>query len=399
MNKILFVTNRNILTTCGELRLIKNRAEVLYSNWNIGTDFIAIAKKSRINSVHEKMDFPCELRTINASRNSISVFLDIKQNIKEMTAKFEYKAIVVSGLFMEKLIPFINEIAPKCKIIADVHGAAEDVLEVSKEKESFHRYIMKCAYFLEKRILRKYLPKADGIFVVSDALKDYLESLYSVQEIPMYRVPCATTNEIMSPSEFSRNRNYYRNKYNVGDDERLFVYSGGVSPWQCIDETIEIYHLISQKINNTKMLLLSHDVSSIDKTILNEANIIVDSYPSEKIEKVLCAGDFAFLIRKNNLTNKVAFPNKFLEYVKSGMRIIATQNVKDVYCQMKRYNLGIILDIERLDIRELISSIEKMEPSNEYRSVVSEVLRINSFDVQLKKFVCDVIFPEGDDSE
>ena len=50
MERTLFITNRNMLTACGEMRLIKNRAEMLYKYGNIRTDFIVINSKARFDS-------------------------------------------------------------------------------------------------------------------------------------------------------------------------------------------------------------------------------------------------------------------------------------------------------------------------------------------------------------
>ena len=49
MKKILFITNRNALTTCGALRLIKNRAEALFEDYGIASDFVC-SEEYRINS-------------------------------------------------------------------------------------------------------------------------------------------------------------------------------------------------------------------------------------------------------------------------------------------------------------------------------------------------------------
>ena len=50
MKRLLMITSRNILTSCGELRLIKNRAEYLYKDYNVATDFITFGISSRLKS-------------------------------------------------------------------------------------------------------------------------------------------------------------------------------------------------------------------------------------------------------------------------------------------------------------------------------------------------------------
>ena len=60
MKKILFVTTRNVVTTCGELRLIKNRAESLYKDYGYVTDYLALVTKKDM-SKREDMGFDSTL--------------------------------------------------------------------------------------------------------------------------------------------------------------------------------------------------------------------------------------------------------------------------------------------------------------------------------------------------
>lgn len=76
MNRILFVTNRNILTTSGELRLIKNRAEALYKEYGIATDFIAFASRDRIQSEkHEIINAGGEVEAYELSLTNPAITL------------------------------------------------------------------------------------------------------------------------------------------------------------------------------------------------------------------------------------------------------------------------------------------------------------------------------------
>lgn len=386
-NNILFITDRNILTTCGELRLIKNRAEVLFKQWNINTDFIVLARKNRINSEHEKINIPCCMKIMERSVFNLVFEKQIRQTINDMMQKKEYKVIILSGLLMEKLLPYIKNKFPECKVISDIHGAAEDVLEVSKKANYVKRFMLILLYMLEKYCLIKYLRKVDGIFVVSTALKKYLDSNFMTNDIPSFKIPCATNSYAWNSNEYNYNRTYYRNKYLIAPDEKLFIYSGGISSWQCVNETIDIYKKMSCRNSKIKMLFLSHDVDKIDRQIIEKLGIITDSYSALEVEKVLCAGDYAFLLRKENITNEVAYPNKFLEYVKSGMHIITTPYIQDVFYQVQKYNLGTSIEFKNSDIDKLLKYIDKTENYQIDFTVREKVLVENAFCTTLQSFV------------
>ena len=57
----------------------------------------------------------------------------------------------------------------------------------------------------------------------------------------------------------------------------------------------------------------------------------------------MTAGDFAFLLRDDYITNKVAYPNKLLEYVSAGLKVITTPFIEDVATEVKKRNLGYVL--------------------------------------------------------
>jgi hypothetical protein len=57
--------------------------------------------------------------------------------------------------------------------------------------------------------------------------------------------------------------------------------------------------------------------------------------------------DFGFLLREHNLTNQVAFPNKYVEYVAAGLDVITNGSIDDV----EFYNSKLLLILEYFDFR------------------------------------------------
>ena len=86
------------------------------------------------------------------------------------------------------------------------------------------------------------------------------------------------------------------------------------------------------------------------------------------------------MLRENCITNNVAFPNKFLEYVQSRMKIITTPYVFEVSKQIEEYKLGFIYDFSD-DVQKVASYISNHKV-NEI-NVVLDVLKKNSFQNRL----------------
>ena len=126
--------------------------------------------------------------------------------------------------------------------------------------------------------------------------------------------------------------------------------------------------------------------SSTFKETCDEKSVIIDSYSPNELVHALRAGDFAFLLRKNSKTNNVAFPNKFLEYVQSGMRIITTPYVYEIARQVKKFDIGYIWNFND-EISDLDTYIKETATNDNRYKIFETILAFNSFSITLKMFV------------
>ena len=344
MKRILFVTTRNIVTTCGELRLIKNRAESLCLEYGYATDYLALVTK-KDKSKCESMEFESTLTYFEYDKKNPATYITAqKKFVSELRKKLNsknYEFVVVSGSLAFKYIKEIKKYANNTKVFADIHGAAEELIEFGG-KNFVKRAESIVFYKIFKYYEKKFLPLFDDYFVVSDGLKKYLFDEYGVNK-NVHIVPCAVKSTEYEIEELKKFRKAAREKYGIKDNEILFIYSGGVSPWQCIEQTVDVFKKIKlyDIENRCKLLILSGNFQYIQK--FKDECILVDSLPAELIPVTLPCADFAFMLRENYVTNNVAYPNKFLEYVSSGIKIIATPFVYDTAEQIKEYNLGYVL--------------------------------------------------------
>nr|WP_305181940.1 glycosyltransferase [uncultured Schaedlerella sp.] len=344
MRKILFVTNRNIINTCGELRLIKNRAEVLYKKYHITTDFFVYTHKKIIKP--ETINAGGKIKVYSYSNTNIiqkqAMSYRIKKDIQDKILKKEYQFIILSGAAILSFIEVIRAIDENILVFADSHGAFEELIEFPGKNvgATIARHIY---YKQVKKFEKQYLPKFDYIMAVSEELKRYLIKEYGLCGDRINVIPCAIERFDLDFEKTKLSRKRAREKYGIKDDEQVFVYSGGTSKWQCIEESVKIFRSLCAKnsMQNCKLLLLSGNLAGITK--YEGEDIIVDSLSGEEVFEILPAGDFAFLLRDDYITNKVAYPNKFLEYISAGLKIITTPYVEDIARTVKKYNLGYVL--------------------------------------------------------
>ncbi len=398
MKRILFITNRNILTTSGELRLIKNRAEELYDSFGVATDFIAFQKPTRINSSKKeeiKAGGTTKVYPFAPSRplKTLRAYKELKEAITEKLESGDYGMVIFSSFLLVHLIRWIKK-DYDVSVVMDLHGAAEDSLELARVSGFKKKVFFNLTYAAITRTYKKYYRYADGSLVVTQALEDYVRDNYVIKDnFHFYHVPCATNSLCFEKNVYIENRIAYRKRYNISDDELVFIYSGGVSVWQCVEETIQLYKQLSVQLNKkTRMLVFSHSFDTIKKLADGDESIQIDSYGPDELTKALCAGDYAFLLRKDSITNNVAFPNKFLEYVQSGMHIIATPFVYEIAQQIKDYSLGILYNLDG-NIKGIVDYLNNDSTNkSEYSPrLINEVLNYNSFENRLPALVSDII--------
>lgn len=363
MSKLLFVTSRNILETSGEMRLIKNRAKVIEEKYNLKSDFIALRVSKKIQRA-ESITENGLLKVFSFNGKNYFDYLkkqkECFQYILNLIKSNDYKVVVVSGFLVLDSVKIIKTAFPNLPVIIDVHGAIEELIEF-RFKNMFKQIKRSFNYKFLKRQEKKNFKYGDVFFIVSNKLKDYLIKEYKVGDKEFIIAPCSVNQKEIDEDKYIENRSFYRAKYNIGDNEKLLIYSGGTSPWQCINETIKIYRNIRSKIGSSiRLLILTPNIDYI-KSLSLESEILVDSLAFSEVTKVLCAGDFGMLIRQNKITNNVAYPNKFLEYVSSGLSVITTPYISDVAKQTNDFNVGFIINGEEEVSNKLIEYIENYD--------------------------------------
>ena len=382
--KVLLITSRNVYGTSGELRLIKNRTETLLHSYGVETDILLFKRDHVLNTKQEVFDYSSFNGVYYNWKNHIFRFRKFRALIKKKIQNEQYDAIIISGIFvLFNMAKYIKKVSPQVKVVLDIHGTLEELKEFSG-KTFFQNAVRRLFYITSIKNQLNSIPVADGYFVVSNALKNHINNkVKGLEKKDFFIIPCGIKEVEINKEESLKYRAFYREKYGLSDDVLLFIYSGGVSPWQCIEESVSLFKdFCAKSERKCKMLILSGNLNYISR--FKSDDIITDSYSGDDVRKVLCAGDYAFLLRGDYMTNHVAYPNKFLEYVSSGMRIIATENVDDVAMQIRNYSVGTIVGfddslVNRLDNKpfEYLSDIEGR----------NSLLLATSFKTTLKPFV------------
>jgi len=223
------------------------------------------------------------------------------------------------GLLLQEMNPAL------IAVIADLRGAVSDEAGQGRGllAKGFGRYLMNFYQQIERQVVER----ADAILCVSNAFKDFLQTRYDVKNLMIIPTYVDTSRFRFSPSL----RQLYREKLRIVD-RTVLAYSGGVAPWQRIEDTIDLFIELKENAADMFMLFLTPEPAQLRKMIgekIQPHDFTVLQVPHREVPGYLSAADVGVLIREDRLTNHVAAPIKFSEYMCCGLPCILSKNIGD----------------------------------------------------------------------
>lgn len=186
--------------------------------------------------------------------------------------------------------------------------------------ESFMRHGSK----LRKKILDHMdvfsMKKAKMILYVSDYMRSYYEEKAGRSfDKKSYVMPCF--NEKLDRSALD-GKDYTK---------KVFTYTGSLSPWQCFDETVDVYAAIEKVIPDAFFKVLTFSVDEAKAVMKRKGikNYSVNMVPKEEVKRELEGATFGFILRRDNEVNRVATPTKISSYLSAGVLPIYSRCLVD----------------------------------------------------------------------
>lgn len=163
--------------------------------------------------------------------------------------------------------------------------------------------------------------KSDYRIAVSQKLVDYWQEKYFYSQPHHQIIPCTIGAQFEELDLTLSNRN---------DDKIRFVYAGGGGDWQSLDSVCRLAEDIFKSNSNCEFLFLSKPNKHIDAISVKFPNKVFRKFVNpEEVPNILSQNDYGILIREKSITNKVASPTKFAEYLACGLSIIISPEIGD----------------------------------------------------------------------
>ena len=249
------------------------------------------------------------------------------------------------------------------------------------EYEQYKEYsIINNKSFIKKffDIEKKAVLYSDYRLAVSHTLVNYWSKNFNYSK-ENYSVIPSTLNRL----HLSNFKNIKRENLGYKKNDIIFVYSGSSSDWQSFSKIIFFMNNFFQRNNKYKLLILSNKTNELVESIKKFPNqISIKWFELSDVIQVLKICDYGLLIREESITNKVASPVKFAEYLFAGLKIIISPNVGDYSKFVVENNCGylenkITLPLRNVTLKEKKASKELALNNFSKNSVIIENEYIN----------------------
>ncbi len=229
----------------------------------------------------------------------------------------------------------------KVKIVYDAH-------EYEIEKQGLNSVLKQFVRIAEKLLIRY----ADSVITVSDEIAEEYQQLYGIPK-PTVVLNCPNYSEVQKSA-------YFREKFNIRQDQIILLYQGALSKGRGIDKVLEAFKQTTA--SHLALIFLGYGplLDSLIHASNKFSNIFVhEAVPSEDLLRLTSSADIGLsLIENRCLSYYYSLPNKMFEYLMADLPII----VSNLYSMRKfvdEYRVGISVD-EKNSIEELKSVFENI---------------------------------------
>ena len=331
----------------------------------------------------------CEILLLKGYRPSIPGSVDLNAKLVRRAlddslmsfdfihARTDYSAAVAAAL------------APhgRPRIIWDCRGdsAAEIRDAAGPDMPSWRRWLGPVRTAAAARHRRAAVTRADGAIFVSEALRlSHGADLRPGAEVLVAPNCADETLFFFSPALRAKTRT----ELGIAEDERLYVYSGGLSPYQRLDDTVRLFAAIAERDARSRLLLLTPAPERVRELVARLApplSPIIRSAAHAAVNAYLNAADAAFMLRHRTATNRAASPTKFAEYCLAGLPILMSDAVPGAYEYAQRF--GNFVAEDDADPGRRIAGIDRESVAADAKSSLGRLANARSFDAFYRNVV------------
>jgi len=249
---------------------------------------------------------------------TLKVFFKAKKLDTDIIHANDLKGLIIASLIKRR-------IHSKVKIIYDAH-------EYETETNGLKGIQKKVYQFFEKR----YIQDVYRMITVSDTIADEYVRLYGVEK------PTVLLN--VPQFSFEKNRKYdlFRERFNIRNDQRIFLYQGYLMPGRGIEILLESFNQL-QNDNDVIIFMGRGSLTDLIQNYYPTGRIYYHEFvnPKEYLNFTSSADVGIAFIEDISLSDRYCLPNKLFEYMFCGLPIICS-NLPEMRKLVEEHSIGIV---------------------------------------------------------
>ena len=230
---------------------------------------------------------------------------------------------------------YLKKIKAAKKVLFDARGAYQ--AELTEYKVVEDSSVINAIEQTESNALAK----SDAQLAVSGKLMEWWKTKYKYTSIQAAIIPCTLSS--FFNLEFIDEVGWIEARENAGfaKEDIVLVYSGSSAGWQSFSLVDDfLFHVFSED-HRIKLIFLSNEIPTASKTFRSFSDRISAKWlKPEQVNALLTIADYGILIREASITNQVASPVKFAEYIACGLQVLISENIGDFTGFVKEHRCG-----------------------------------------------------------
>lgn len=216
---------------------------------------------------------------------------------------------------------------------------------------------------------RKAVVQSDFRIAVTTHLIKYWIKNYDYSSTNHVVIPCTVNSSFTIENNSASATPTFRDQLGFTDNDVVFAYSGSTAGWQSFETLNSFISPLMKADTNYKIIFLAKSEKSIDQLKLQYPNQVAQKWVAhQEVTAILSACDYGILIREQSITNQVASPTKFAEYLSAGLPVIISANLGDYSDFVEKHHCGISLNNK-------VTSIDK--PTLKEKERMKELVNLN----------------------
>ena len=251
------------------------------------------------------------------------------------------RTVIARGIFAANLALDLKAAGKVAKVVYDGRGA------IAAEVEEYQ--VVPPPIDAEVPALeRRAVLEADHHIAVTQKLVEYWEEQYGYQRGPETIIPCTLSAgfQLPAPDEVAGHRKIVRESLGWAEEAVVLVYSGSTAGWQSF-ELLEGW--LQKQLQKPEMhvLFLSQEDERIAQLESAFPGRVARRWLShDEVLPHLYAGDYGIMLREESVTNRVASPTKFAEYLIAGLEVLSSPHIGDYPDFIREHGCGQLISTD-----------------------------------------------------